>query len=229
MPASKPVKLPIRSYVRRTRRLTVSQQRALDGLWQDYVIDFRPQQMDFAAYYPKAQPLTVEIGFGMGDSLLVMAQEQAQINFLGIEVHKPGLGKLMQRASLAGLDNLKLMCHDAVEVLKHCCGPNSIDRFLMYFPDPWHKKRHHKRRLIQPDFVSLLVSRLRLGGTLHLATDWEPYAMQMMEVLEQQTQLSNCLGPGGYWPYPERPATRFEQRGRLLGHGVWDLLFEKIG
>ena len=185
--------------------------------------------MDFSVYYQRIQPLTVEIGFGMGDSLLKMAQQQPQLNFLGIEVHKPGIGKVMQHAKLAGLGNLKLMCHDAVEVLEHCIGADSIDRFLVLFPDPWHKKRHHKRRLVQPGFVSLLASRLVRGCHVHLATDWEPYAGQMMDVLEQEARLRNCLGSGHYWTDPDRPATRFELRGRRLGHGVWDLLFEKTG
>ena len=227
MSAPKPSKRPIRSYVIRSGRLTDSQRRALDEHWQYYVIDYEPSALDWNALYPQQQPLTVEIGFGMGDSLLAMASAQSDCNFLGIEVHRPGVGKLMHGAHQAELTNLKLMCHDAVEVLEHCFEKESIDRVLVFFPDPWHKKRHHKRRIIQPAFVSLISSKLKTGACLHLATDWQPYAEHMLEVLEQEPTLIIHCGPGKFWDEPERPATKFEQRGKRLGHGVWDLLFRK--
>jgi tRNA (guanine-N7-)-methyltransferase len=165
----------------------------------------------------------------MGDSLLEMAQQDPTANFLGIEVHRPGVGKLLHGITEHQVKNLKIICHDATEVIADCFPEQSIDNILVFFPDPWPKKRHHKRRIIQPGFVSLLSSRLKQGGHLHLATDWEQYAEHMMEVLEQETTLSNAFGKGKYYEDPARPQTKFENRGRRLGHGVWDLLFKRIG
>ena len=227
MNSPQPSYRPVRSYVVRSGRLTDSQRRALDAHWPEYGIDYQPCVLPWAQHFGQQQPLTVEIGFGMGDSLLTMARAQPEHNFLGIEVHKPGLGKLMRGAKQAGLGNLKLMCHDAVEVLEHCFGQQTIDRLLVLFPDPWPKQRHHKRRIVQPAFVALVTDRLKSGGYLHLATDWQPYAGQMLQLLEQEPRLRNCAGQGRFCPEPRRPATRFEQRGKRLGHGVWDLVFEK--
>lgn len=218
---------PIRSYVIRGGRLTDSQSKAIARYWQDYVIEYRVQILDLSALFPQQAPLTVEIGFGMGDSLLEMAAAAPQQNFLGIEVHKPGVGKLLHGLADRQLTNLRVMCHDAKEVVEHCLAPDSVQRFLVFFPDPWHKKRHNKRRIIQPAFVSLLASRLQPGGTLHLATDWQPYAEHMLEVLEASSEFSNANGPNQFWPDPDRPETKFERRGQRLGHGVWDLLYEK--
>lgn len=218
---------PIRSYVIRGGRLTDSQSKAIARYWQDYVIEYRAQILDLSALFPQQAPLTVEIGFGMGDSLLEMAAAAPQQNFLGIEVHKPGVGKLLHGLADRQLTNLRVMCHDAKEVVEHCLAPDSVQRFLVFFPDPWHKKRHNKRRIIQPAFVSLLASRLQPGGTLHLATDWQPYAEHMLEVLEASSEFSNAHGPNQFWPDPDRPETKFERRGQRLGHGVWDLLYEK--
>lgn len=220
-------KRPIRSYVIRSGRLTDSQRRAIEDHWSDYVIDYSSAKLDWTTHFDQQKPLTVEIGFGMGDSLLEMASAETDRNFLGIEVHKPGVGKLIHGAQQAELSNLKLMCHDAVEVLEHCFEKESIERVLIFFPDPWHKKRHNKRRLIQPEFVSLLSSKLKPGGQLHLATDWEPYAEHMLEVLEQDSTFENQCGVGQYWEQPARPPTKFERRGKRLGHGVWDLLYQK--
>lgn len=219
---------PIRSYVIRGGRLTDSQSKAIARYWDDYVFEYQAQRMDFEALFPQAAPLTVEIGFGMGDSLLEMAAAAPDQNFLGIEVHKPGVGKLLHGLVDRQLTNLRVMCHDAKEVVEHCLAPDSVQRFLVFFPDPWHKKRHNKRRIIQPAFVSLLASRLQPGGTLHLATDWQPYAEHMLEILEASPEFSNTNGPNQYWSNPDRPETKFERRGQRLGHGVWDLLYEKV-
>lgn len=221
-------KRPVRSFVIRSGRLTESQRKAIDSYWDDYVLPFEPALTNWQTVFSSEQPLTVEIGFGMGDSLLEMARDQQANNFLGIEVHRAGVGKLINGIQRNSLSNIKLMCHDAVEVLQQCFEPESIDRILVFFPDPWHKKRHNKRRLIQPPFVSLLTSRLRQGGQIHLATDWQPYAEHMVEVLENEDSLENANGKNMYWDNPARPNTKFEQRGKRLGHGVWDLLYTKI-
>ncbi len=220
-------KRPVRSYVIRSGRLTDSQRKAVEAYWQEYVIDYDGDPLPLPELFQQRAELTVEIGFGMGDSLLEMAETQAGENFLGIEVHKPGVGKLLRGIHSKALTNLRIVCHDAVEVLAHGFQPESIDRVLLFFPDPWPKKKHHKRRIVQPDFVKLLVSRLKPGGHLHLATDWEPYAEHMVEVLEQAPLLLNTNGKGEFWDTPDRPPTKFEARGKRLGHGVWDLLYEK--
>lgn len=218
---------PIRSYVIRGGRLTDSQRKAIDQHWQEYVIDYQQQSLPWDELFPQPAPLTVEIGFGMGDSLLAMAEADPATNFLGIEVHKPGVGKLIHGLVEKQLSNVRIMCHDATEVVQHCMENGAIDRFLIFFPDPWHKKRHHKRRLIQAPLVSLLANRLRKGGSIHLATDWQNYAEHMLDVMEAEPTLSNANGPNQYWPNPSRPETKFERRGQRLGHGVWDLLYKK--
>ncbi len=218
---------PIRSYVIRGGRLTDSQRKAIDQHWQEYVIDYQQQSLPWDELFPQPAPLTVEIGFGMGDSLLAMAEADPATNFLGIEVHKPGVGKLIHGLVEKQLSNVRIMCHDATEVVQHCMENGAIDRFLIFFPDPWHKKRHHKRRLIQAPLVSLLANRLHKGGSIHLATDWQNYAEHMLDVMEAEPTLSNANGPNQYWPNPNRPETKFERRGQRLGHGVWDLLYEK--
>ena len=225
--SSKPSERPIRSFVIRSGRTTDSQRKALNEHWDDYVIPFEPKPLEVSRHFPASDQLTVEIGFGMGDSLLEMARQEPASNFLGIEVHRPGVGKLLHGITEHQIENLKIICHDATEVLADCFAEQSIDRILVFFPDPWPKKRHHKRRIIQAPFVSLLASRLKPGGKLHLATDWEQYAEHMMEVLEQESALTNVFGAGNFYADPDRPATKFENRGRRLGHGVWDLLFEK--
>ena len=218
---------PIRSYVIRGGRLTDSQRKALAELWPSYVIDYQPQRLDFDALFGRSAPLTIEIGFGMGDSLLEMAEAAPEQNFLGIEVHKPGVGKLLHGIKQRDLSNLRVICHDAREVLANCLDNESVQRFLVFFPDPWHKKRHNKRRIVQPDFVARLCELLHRGGQLHLATDWQPYAEHMLEVLEADEVLVNSNGDGQYWAQPARPETKFERRGQRLGHGVWDLLYHK--
>ena len=222
-----PARRPIRSFVIRGGRLTDSQRKAIETHWQEYVIDFHGQQLDLDALFQRPAPVTIEIGFGMGDSLLEMAAGSPELNFLGIEVHKPGVGKLLHGIAERGLTNLRVICHDAKEVMTQGLADESVQRILIFFPDPWHKKRHNKRRLVQAEFVSQLTDKLAPGGRLHLATDWEPYAEHMLEVLEADRVLVNSNGEGQFWSSPERPETKFERRGQRLGHGVWDLLYHK--
>jgi tRNA (guanine-N7-)-methyltransferase len=219
----------IRSYVLRTGRMTEGQKRAFDANWERWGVEFRPEPLDLQALFGRPGRCVLEIGFGMGQSLAEMAANAPADNFIGIEVHTPGVGRLLHTIAEQGLENIRVYCHDAVEVLQHCIPEGSLDTAQVFFPDPWHKKRHHKRRLIQPPFVALLVSRLMPGGVLHLATDWEDYAGQMMEVLSANPELENLAGEGEYAPRPSyRPLTKFEKRGELLGHGVWDLLFQRV-
>lgn len=218
---------PIRSYVIRASRYTDAQKVAIDQHWDDYVIAYEPRLFPTEELFGNSNPLTVEIGFGMGDSLLEMAAANPQINFLGIEVHKPGVGKLLHGVVEQNLSNVKVFCHDAKEILAHCLPPASIARLLIFFPDPWHKKRHNKRRLVQTDFITQQLPLLADGGRIHLATDWEPYAEHMVEAMEAVAGLENLNGAGQFWQQPDRPETKFERRGIRLGHGVWDLLYEK--
>ncbi|MCH7815831.1 MAG: tRNA (guanosine(46)-N7)-methyltransferase TrmB [Proteobacteria bacterium] len=222
-------KRPIRSYVIRAGRLTVSQRRAIDLYWQRYVIDYAAEPLQLDSVFSTNTKLIVEIGFGMGDSLLHMARQDPASNFIGIDVHRPGVGKLLQGIAAHELGNLKIICHDAKEVMQHCFCAQSIDRLLILFPDPWPKKRHHKRRLVQSDFIALITKKLKAGAEVHLATDWQAYAEQMMEVMEATDELTNQMGSAQYWQEPHRPQTKFERRGMRLGHGVWDLLFSKVG
>lgn len=218
---------PIRSYVIRASRYTDAQKLAIDQHWDDYVIAYEPRLFPTEELFGNSNPLTVEIGFGMGDSLLEMAAANPQINFLGIEVHKPGVGKLLHGVVEQNLSNVKVFCHDAKEILAHCLPPASIARLLIFFPDPWHKKRHNKRRLVQTDFITQQLPLLADGGRIHLATDWEPYAEHMVEAMEAVEGIENLNGAGQFWQQPDRPETKFERRGIRLGHGVWDLLYEK--
>jgi tRNA (guanine-N7-)-methyltransferase len=203
------------------------QVRALAELAPRYVLPFEPALTDFSAAFGRQAPQVVEIGFGMGDATAQIAQARPDIDFVGIEVHPPGVGALLQRIEERALSNLRILQHDAVEVMERMVAPASLAGVHVFFPDPWHKKRHHKRRLIQPPFVALLASRLAPGGYLHCATDWQPYAEQMLEVLSGEPLLRNRFD--GYAPRPDyRPLTKFENRGLKLGHGVWDLVFERV-
>jgi tRNA (guanine-N7-)-methyltransferase len=220
-------KKSIRSYVVRAGRMTPAQRQAFDGGWSRYGLKLCDGALDTEREFGAKAPLIVEIGFGMGDSLLQMAQAAPDCHFVGIEVHPPGVGSLMNAAAAVEVDNLRLYLADATDVMRECIGAQSVDRLQLYFPDPWHKKKHNKRRIVQPDFVQMVRSRLRLGGVFHMATDWQPYAEQMLETMQQADGFSNCA-VSDYARTPDyRPLTKFERRGARLGHGVWDLLFER--
>jgi tRNA (guanine-N7-)-methyltransferase len=219
----------VRSFVVRTGRMTAAQERAWTELWPRYGVETADAPLDLPALFGRAAPLTLEIGFGNGESLVALAAAHPERDHLGIEVHRPGVGHLMLRAHELGLGNVRTVCRDAVEVLQQCIPASSLDEVLLYFPDPWPKKRHHKRRIVQPGFVALVASRLRAGGVLRMATDWEPYAGHMLEVASGCAQLQNASPEGRFVPRPEsRPVTRFERRGHRLGHGVWDLAFTRL-
>ncbi|KEA54581.1 tRNA (guanine-N7)-methyltransferase [Mangrovibacter sp. MFB070] len=219
----------IRSFVRRQGRLTKGQQHALDHYWPVMGVEFDGQPIDFAALFGREAPVTLEIGFGMGASLVAMAAANPHQNFLGIEVHAPGVGACLSAAHEAGLTNLRVMCHDAIEVLDMMIPENSLTMVQLFFPDPWHKARHNKRRIVQVPFAEKVKGKLKLGGVFHMATDWEPYAEHMLEVMSSVDGYQNMSENGGYVPRPQsRPVTKFEQRGQRLGHGVWDLMFERI-
>ena len=218
----------IRSYVLRTGRMTPGQRRAYDEGWQLWGLEYRPEELAFDTDFGRPGPRVLEIGFGMGQSLATMARDNPDTNFIGIEVHRPGVGRLLHSIAEHDIRNVRVYCHDAVEVLRDTIADSSLDTVQIFFPDPWHKKRHNKRRLIQPEFVALLVRKLKPGGVLHLATDWEDYAQQMMGVLSAARGLSNTCGDGVFSPRPpQRPLTKFELRGERLGHGVWDLVFSR--
>jgi len=220
------VRRPPRSYVLRAGRMGSGQQRALTELGPRYILPFEPTPCDFDAVFGRHAPRVLEIGFGMGDATAQVAAATPGTDFIGIEVHEPGVGALLKRIGELQLPNLRLLQHDAVEVLQHRVSPASLAGVHVWFPDPWHKKRHQKRRLIQPELVALLASRIAPGGYLHCATDWQDYAVQMLDVLAAEPALRNAAD--GYAPKPDwRPLTKFEQRGLKLGHGVWDLLFRK--
>lgn len=224
----------IRSFVMRMGRMTDAQRRALDELWPEWGLELPAPDHDGAAWldldriFGRTAPRALEIGFGDGEGLAELAAANPQRDYLGIEVHRPGVGHLLLLAQKRGLINVRAICHDAVEVLQQHIAPATLDEVLILFADPWHKKRHHKRRLIQTPFVDLLASRLRPGGMLELATDWQPYAEQMLEVLSSNPRFTNIASDGGYVPRPHwRTLTRFERRGERLGHGVWDLAFRR--
>ncbi|MCY7297345.1 tRNA (guanosine(46)-N7)-methyltransferase TrmB [Alteromonas sp. a30] len=218
----------VQSFILREGRLTKGQAAAIESFWSSLGIDYQASPFDIDTLFPKAQPIVIEIGFGMGQSLIEMAQNAPELNFIGIEVHKPGVGACISEAHNHNLTNLKVMEHDAVEALKNCIPDNSLHRVQLYFPDPWHKKRHHKRRIVQPEFAELVRQKLAQGGIFHMATDWENYAEQMLEVMLEAPGYKNCSENNTYVARPDfRPMTKFEKRGEKLGHGVWDLIFEK--
>jgi tRNA (guanine-N7-)-methyltransferase len=216
----------IRSFVVRPGRLGPGQARALAELAPRFVLPFEERLLDLERAFGRAAPLVVEIGFGMGVTTIGMALSAPQTNFLGIEVHPPGVGSLLKQIGETGASNVRIVRHDAVEVLEKMIAPASLAGVNVFFPDPWHKTRHHKRRLLQAPFVGLLASRLRAHGVVHCATDWQPYAEQMLAVLSAEPLLVNTVD--GFAPRPPtRPVTKFENRGLARGHGVWDLVFAK--
>jgi tRNA (guanine-N7-)-methyltransferase len=225
--AAAPRLRPVRSFVRREGRMTDGQKAALEALLPRFGLA-PDQPLDPERAFGRLAPLSFEIGFGTGDHLLARAQAEPERNFLGAEVHRPGVGRLLSRAAAAGLSNLRVYVADAVEVLRLAIPEAALDELVIQFPDPWHKKRHHKRRLIQPAFAALAASRLRAGGRLWLATDWADYAEHMLAVLHATPGLRNLSPEGRFVPRPKsRILTRFEARGERLGHAVFDLCFER--
>jgi len=217
----------IKSFVVRAGRMGSGQVKALAELGPKFVLPFKPaERLNPAAVFDRTAPLVFEIGFGMGDATAKIAQALADTDFIGCEVHGPGVGALLKHIDEKQIGNIRIFQFDAVEVLEQMVAPDSLDGVHIFFPDPWHKKKHNKRRLIQSEFVAKLVRHIKPGGYLHLATDWEPYAQQMLEVLSAEPMLENTAA--GYAPKPAyRPLTKFENRGIKLGHGVWDLVFKR--
>jgi len=218
---------PIRSFVLRQGRVTNAQRRACEELLNVYGVPFAPAPLDLDRLFGRAAPQILEIGFGMGETTAAIAREHPEHDYLGIEVHTPGVGSLLKRIADLHLENVRIVQHDAVEVLEHMIAPAVLAGVHLFFPDPWPKKRHHKRRLVQLPFVALLASRMKPGATVHACTDWEEYAQQMLQVLSADRALENTAVD--YAERPEsRPETKFERRGLDLGHRVWDLIFRKI-
>lgn len=216
----------IRSFVLRQGHMTPAQQKAIDDYWATYGLNFQSQPVDLNTIFGRSHPKVLEIGFGMGTATAQIAQHLPNTDFLAIDVHGPGVGNLCKLIAEQHLNNIRVMRHDAVEVVETMLTNNSLQGIHIFFPDPWHKKRHHKRRLIQIPFIAKLLPKLTSGGYIHLATDWEEYAIQMLDVLNSFDELSNTAD--GFAPTPEyRPETKFEARGKRLGHGVWDLVFIK--
>ena len=224
----KPFYRRIRSFVRREGRLTKGQLRALDELLPQFGIEQSDQLIDLPTLFGREAETVLEIGFGNGASLAEMARANPELNYIGIEVHRPGVGNLLLQIEQDEIRNLRVICADAVEVLEQMIPDASLHRVQLFFPDPWHKKKHHKRRIVQKSFVELLRQKLKVGGVFHMATDWQDYAEHMMMVMSEAEGFKNQSGVEQYAERPDyRPLTKFEQRGHRLGHGVWDLLFEK--
>jgi tRNA (guanine-N7-)-methyltransferase len=216
----------IRSFVVRAGRMTKAQRAAFDSGWSLYGLRLADGMVDLNKLFGRENPKVIEIGFGMGGSLLEMVEAHPKTDFIGIEVHPPGVGSLINAAQDKQIHNLRVYLADATDVLSECIAADSLDRVQIYFPDPWHKKKHNKRRIIQPKFLQLIRSKLRLGGVVHMATDWQPYAEQMLELISEAQGFSNMATD--YMPRPDfRPLTKFERRGERLGHGVWDLMAER--
>ena len=219
----------IQSFVRRSGRISKAQSIGLNELWHDYGVNLNEKKLDFNKLFLSKNNVTLEVGFGNGDSLLEMAIDQPNQNFLGVEVYEAGVGRLINEANKNKLSNLKIIKDDAVEVLTNNILDNSISHFQLFFPDPWHKKKHHKRRIVQVSFLDLLSKKLKNNGIAHIATDWENYAKHIMDTLESHPHFKNCAGDHIYSERPKnRPLTKFENRGQKLGHGVWDIIFKNI-
>lgn len=218
----------IRSFVLRAGRVTPAQQRALAELWPRYGLETADQVLDLDAVFGRAAPRCLEIGFGAGEVIGALAESNPGIDYLGIEVHRAGIGRLLLRAERSDLRNLRVICRDVVEVLATAIAAAALDEVLVFFPDPWHKKRHHKRRLIESAFVGAIAEAMRAGGVLRLATDWQSYAEQMLEICNREARFASLSVDGTFVPRPDfRPPTRFERRGAELGHGVWDLAYRR--
>lgn len=219
----------VRSFVRRQGRITAAQERALEALWPRVGIEAGDALLDLDALFGRQAPRVLEIGFGDGGNLAAMAAAHPENDYLGIEVHRPGVGRLLMQVGEMGLTNVRVMCTDAVEVLTRQVPDGSLDAVLLFFPDPWHKTRHHKRRIVQPAFAELVRGKLAIGGRFHMATDWEDYARHMLEVMQAAPGYRNLSPQGDFVPRPDyRVLTKFERRGHRLGHGVWDLVFTRV-
>lgn len=219
----------IRTYIRRQGRITRAQARAREELWPRLGVELGPEPLDVTTLFSRPSPLVVEIGFGMGQSLLAMAERHPQWNFIGIDVYRAGVGALLDGIRRKGLENVRVFEADAIDVLERAIPPATVSKLLVYFPDPWPKKRHHKRRLVKRPFLDLAASRLKPGGELLIATDWAPYAVEMLDALTAHPQLANAGKGDGFAARPaQRPLTRFEERGIRLGHTVYDLVFERV-
>jgi tRNA (guanine-N7-)-methyltransferase len=219
----------VHSYVRRKGRLTPAQQKALVTLWPRYGLDLSSEPINFSGIFGRIAPITLEIGFGNGAALATLAERSPERDFLGIEVHRPGVGHLLRVLEAKGLANVRVISDDAAIVLRDAIPPASLHEVLLWFPDPWPKKRHRKRRLVQPEFIHLLHGCLAPGGRLHMATDWEDYALHMLTTVEADGGFDNIAGAGNFSPRPaSRPLTRFEQRGQRLGHPVWELIYHRV-
>ncbi len=218
----------IRSYVKREGRMSIAQKRALTDSWPEFGLEAKDSITNLAALFNNANPCVLEIGFGMGQSFIVLAERYPNKNFIGIEVHRPGVGAVLHAAKTQQLQNVRVFCEDAKQVLTQAIPDNSLEQVLLFFPDPWPKKRHHKRRLLQYDVACLIVTKLMSGGVFHMATDWQHYAEQSLELLDTVPQLVNTAGAGQYALRPDwRPETKYERRGVNKGHGVWDLIYQK--
>lgn len=219
----------VRSFVKREGRLTKGQENALENQWPIMGLEHKDGLIDLVAVFGNDNPVVAEIGFGMGKSLVAMAKAAPEKNFIGIEVHTPGVGACLLEAAEQGVTNLRLYCHDAIEVLADCIPKDSLSCMQLFFPDPWHKTRHHKRRIVQAAFAQNIRSSLKLDGIFHMATDWENYAEHMVEVMNAQEGYLNIATKGDYIERPEhRPLTKFEARGHRLGHGVWDMMYQRV-
>ena len=220
----------IRSFVRREGRITPSQDKALAELFPVYGFGYSEDTvLDFSTLFGNANDVVLEIGFGMGSSILEMAEKAPELNFLGIEVHRPGVGVCLREMKKRGIENLRVMSDDAVDIMTHMIPDGSLSRIQLFFPDPWQKKKHHKRRIVQPSFIALAAQKLRSGGILHLATDWESYAEEMLEVIGASGEFVNLAADGRFIePRPDRPVTKFEQRGIRLGHVIHDLMYRRV-
>ncbi len=219
----------VRSFVKREGRLTKGQAKALALYWQTMGLNHADGMIDPQRVFTKAQPLVLEIGFGMGKSLVEMAKNSPDKNFIGIEVHRPGVGACIALAQEQDVDNLKVYEHDAIEILADCIPDSSLTKVQLFFPDPWHKKKHHKRRIVQAEFVETIRQKLKIGGIFHMATDWQNYAECMLDDMNNSSGFENLSPTGDYVPRPDdRPLTKFEHRGQRLGHGVWDLQFKRV-
>jgi tRNA (guanine-N7-)-methyltransferase len=219
----------IKSFVKREGRLTKGQQAALDDFWPTMGLEHEGGMISPQEVFGNDNPVVLEIGFGMGASLVEMAKNSPDKNFIGIEVHLPGVGACLMAADEAGVKNLRVYEHDAIEILRDCIPGESLDTVQLFFPDPWHKKKHHKRRIVQIEFVQKLRSKLKIGGVYHMATDWENYSEHMIEVMNESEGFTNIAENGDFVERPDhRPLTKFEQRGHRLGHGVWDIMYKRV-